>query len=171
MELTLEDVIAARRQATKAAAAAAEDVLPPEEIGRHELTNEQWAMVRKHLPMPTTRRGLPRGRRQLLNGMLWILRTGAPWRDLPDRYGPWTTVWHNFDAWRRDGVLERVKAALLRQLADAGELDWDLWCVDGSSVRASRVAAGARKGGAQRTSRKTTRSAARGGATAPKCIS
>jgi transposase len=65
--------------------------------------------------------------------MFWILRTGAPWRDLPrERYGPWRTVWRRFDQWRREGRLEEIKQRLLAQLNEAGVVDWDLWCVDGT---------------------------------------
>ena len=147
MELTLDDLADALR-----------NDLPPEEIGRHELTNGEWAVLRPLVPRPTTRRGSPRDSRQLLNGTLWILRTGAPWRDLPERYGPWRTVWQRFAKWRREGVLEAIRERLLERLNDAGRLDWDLGCVDGTSVRASRAAVGARKKGARRASRRIMRS-------------
>ena len=134
------------------------DYRAPEEIGRHDLTNEQWLLIRQVFPKPATRRGSPRHPRRLLDGMLWILRTGAPWRDLPrSRYGPWKTVWRNFDEWRRSGLLGRVKQSLLHHLNEEGELDWDLWCVDGTSIRASRAAVGGGNGGA-RTNQSTTHS-------------
>ena len=152
-------------------AAAMANYLPPEQIGRHELSNRAWALVRPLLPARATQRGNPRDQRQLLNGMLWSLRTGAPWRDLPSRYGPWQTVWRNFNEWREAGLLEEIKVALLGQLDEAGALDWDLWCVDGTSVRATRAAAGARKRGARTRSPKTTRSAAREEGSAPKSTS
>lgn len=120
----------------------------PSDIRRHELTNEEWRRVARQLPRRATRRGRPRPEREQLDGMLWILRTGAPWRDLPrERYGPWQTVMRTFHTWRRLGVLERVKQALLQDLEQAGRLDWDLWCVDGTSVRATRAAVGGSKGG------------------------
>ncbi len=128
------------------------DYRAPEEIGRHELTNERWLLIRDLFPRPTTRRGNPRHPRRLLDAMFWILRTGAPWRDLPcDRYGPWRTVWRRFDEWSREGRIERVKQRLLQHLNEAGELDWDLGCVDGTSVRASRAAVGGGKGGAAKS--------------------
>lgn len=118
------------------------------DIRRHELTNEEWRRVARHLPRRATRRGRPRPEREQLDGMLWILRTGAPWRDLPrERYGPWQTVMRTFHTWRRLGVLERVRQALLQDLEQAGRLDWDLWCVDGTSVRATRAAVGGSKRG------------------------
>ena len=78
MRLTLEDVCGALW-----------DYRPPSEIGRHELTNEQWLLIRELFPKPETRRGSPRHRR-LLDGMFWMLRTGVPWRDLYARR--WSTV-------------------------------------------------------------------------------
>ncbi len=92
----------------------------------------------------------------MISGMMWILRTGCPWRDLPEsRFGPWETVYSRFRRWRSDGTLERVAAALIEMLDEQGEIDWELWCVDGSSSRATRAAAGAAKKGAQQTSQLT----------------
>jgi transposase len=82
-----------------------------------------------------------------MNGILWVLRTGAPWRDLPERYGPWPTVYSRFRRWQQAGVWDRVLADL-QALADAaGQLDWDLHFVDSTSIRAHQHAAGARKKG------------------------
>ena len=89
----------------------------------------------------------------MVNGMLWILRTGAPWRDLPEAFGPWQSVFHRFNELRREGVLDRILRRLQRRLAESGGIDDDLWCVDGSSIRAARAAAGAPKGGARRSRR------------------
>lgn len=91
----------------------------------------------------------------MLNGMMWILRTGAPWRDLPERYGAWETVYGRFRQYRRDGVLDRVLERLQLRLNAEGYIDWDLWCVDGTSIRATRAAGGAAKGGARRSPRTT----------------
>jgi transposase len=81
----------------------------------------------------------------MLNGILWILRTGAPWRDLPERYGPWQSVYEYFTEWRAAGVYDRILEILQIRLDSEGRIDWDLFCVDGSIVRASRSAAGASK--------------------------
>jgi transposase len=132
---------------------------------RHELTDEQWEMVQPLIPRKQARTGRPpRDRRVMLNGIFWILGTGAPWRDLPERFGPWQTVYDHFASWRRKGVFAKVVQALQVQLDQRGLIDWELWCVDGASVRAARAAAGAGKkvsGGAP-TSRRTTRWAAVG---------
>jgi transposase len=131
---------------------------------RHELTDEQWELVHPLLPPRQAKTGRPPSDpRQMLNGILWILRTGAPWRDLPERLGPWQTVYDHFSKWRREGVYDRILEALQIRLDRNGQIDWDLWCIDGSSVRASRAAAGAGKKVAAGTRRspKTTVWAAR----------
>jgi transposase len=89
----------------------------------------------------------------MMDALVWILRTGAPWRDLPDWFGPWQTAYTRFRQWRDAGVLERIVATLQLRVADAGKIDWELWCVDGTSVRAARCAAGARKGGTRKSPR------------------
>jgi transposase len=81
----------------------------------------------------------------MLNGVLWILGTGAPWRDLPERFGPWQTVHRYFSQWRSAGVFARIIDALQIKLDEQGLIDWELWCVDGANVRASRASAGADK--------------------------
>jgi transposase len=96
----------------------------------------------------------------MLNGMFRVLRSGAPWRDLPERFGPWQTVYHHFNAWRRRKLFERILQALQVRLDAEGHIDWDSWCVDGTMVRASRSAAGAGKRGAV-TNPPTTRWVAR----------
>ena len=94
----------------------------------------------------------------MLNGIFWILGTGAPWRDLPERLGRWQTVHRYYSDWRRDGVFGNIVEKLQIKLDEEGLIDWELWCVDGASVRASRAAAGADKKVScdTPTSRKTT---------------
>ena len=113
---------------------------------RHALTDEQWHIVDRLVPRSKARTGRPpRDRRLMLDGALWTLATGAPWRDLPERFGPWQTVYDHFSKWRRSGVFAAIVEALQIKLDKQGLIDWDLWCVDGASVRASRAAAGAEK--------------------------
>ena len=135
---------------------------------RHELTDEQWDQVKDLLPVNQGRGRRWEDHRRVLDGMLWILRTGAPWRDLPERYGPWQTVYDRFNRWRKDGTLDRILEALQIRLDRAGRVDWDLWCIDGSSVRASRAAAGAGEKTTHK-SRATTRWAARAADSAANC--
>ena len=138
------------------------EAVPPRTPGRHELTDEEWELVAPLLPEPKSgpgKRGRPpRPSRQMLNGVLWLLRTGSPWRDLPRlRFGPWTTVYTRFAAWRRAGVIEGLVESLLGILNDSDKIDWDLWCIDGSVARAARCAGGAPKKRARRASQPTTR--------------
>ena len=113
---------------------------------RHELTDEQWALIEPLVPPSRARTGRPpRDRRTLLNGIFWILHTGAPWRDLPERFGPWQTVYHHFAKWRREGIFAAIIEALQITLDQDGLIDWDLWYIDGANVRAARAAAGAGK--------------------------
>lgn len=130
---------------------------------RHELTDEQWDAVSPLIPRSKARTGRPaKDPRQMLNGIFWILGTGAPWRDLPERFGPFQTVHRYFSHWRRTGVFAAIIEALQVKLDDRGLINWELWCVDGANVRAARAAAGADKkvSTAIRTNRPTTRWAA-----------
>lgn len=111
---------------------------------RYEVSDVQWAVISPLLPQQTL--GRPgRDPRQLWNGLFWILYSGAPWRDLPVRYGPWQTVYERFRRYRRDGTLVKVLQALQLQLNAAQRLDAGTWLVDATHVRAGRAAAGARK--------------------------
>lgn len=122
---------------------------------RHEITDEQWELVRDLLPQ-NEGVGRPwKDHHQILNGMFWILNSGAPWRDLPERYGPWQTVYDRFRRWEKDGTIDRILEALQIRLDQNGYIDWDLWCVDGSSVRAHKAAAGAPKKGMRRSPKAT----------------
>jgi transposase len=76
--------------------------------------------------------------------MIWLARTGAPWRDLPSQYGSWKTVASRFYRWRRNGIFQRLLAEAHRRADACGELDWLCHYVDGSVVRAPQHAAGAR---------------------------
>ena len=105
---------------------------------------------------PQKGKGRPwRDHRMMINAMLWILNTGSPWRDLPERYGPWQTAYNRFNRWRADGTFDAVLERLQIRLDAEGRIDWDLWCIDGSNVRAHVAAAGAGQKGAP-TSHPTT---------------
>ncbi len=107
-----------------------------------DMTDEQWNVVGAILPEDPVRpdgRGRPwSDRRTVLNGVLWILRTGAPWQDLPPRYGPHQTVHRRFQNWVRSGALERVLLALAQHLKEAGGLDLKECYVDGTFVPAKK---------------------------------
>ena len=85
----------------------------------------------------------------MINAMLWIARTGAPWRDLPERYGPWRTVASRFYRWQKAGVWQKILADLQEQADGGGQLDWSKHYVDSTMIRAHQHAAGA-KGGIQK---------------------
>lgn len=113
------------------------------------MTDEQWERLAPLLPPEKPPIGRPsKPHREVVEAILWVLRTGAPWRDLPGEYGSWHTASSRFYRWRKAGVWERVLAVLQTEADAAGNLDWELPFVDGSVVRAHQHAAGA-KGGTQ----------------------
>ena len=113
-------------------------------VRRHELTDEQWQTIEPLLP-PSGTKGRPRtDDRRVINGMLYKAKTGIAWRDLPERYGPWKTIYTRVWRWSRDGTLTML-VAKARVIAEAiDELDREV-SVDSSIVRAHQHAAGARK--------------------------
>ena len=91
---------------------------------RHALTDAQYEVLSPLLP-GNKRPGHPfKDHRLVLDGILWILHTGAPWRDLPERFGPCKTVYGRFNRWRKSGLWDRVLTALHAQAQDRGDLDW-----------------------------------------------
>ena len=118
-------------------------------MNRGDLTNEQWEKLQPLLPAQKPKTGRPaQDHRRILNGILWVLRTGAPWRDLPERYGPVGTVSSRFYRWRQAGLWDRLFAAVQEQADAEGRLNWDVHFVDATVIRAHQHAAGA-KGGTQ----------------------
>ncbi len=109
-----------------------------------DLTDAQWKVIEKFIPpdqMREDRRGRPwSDRRAGFNGILWILRTGAPWQDLPARYGAYQTVHRRFQAWRKAGVIEAVLQGLARDLHKRGRLDLRECFLDGSFAAAKKGA-------------------------------
>ena len=121
-------------------------------MGRGDLTEKQWQKLQPLLPPHKPKTGRPNlDHRKVLNSILWILRTGAPWRDLSARYGKWQTVSSRFYRWRRAGIWEKVLARLQEKSDLNGAIDWEVHFVDGTIVRAHQHAAGAKK---QRLSKK-----------------
>ncbi len=119
----------------------------PSGMHRGDLTDSEWERLQPLLPPQKPRVGRPaQDHRRVVNGMLWILRTGAPWRDLPARYGKWTTVASRFRRWRAAGVWAQVLAALHQQADAEGKLDWSKHHIDATVIRAHQHAAGAKGG-------------------------
>ena len=114
--------------------------MPPKRC--YELTGEQWDLIRTLMPTPK-----PGGRwndhRTTLDGMMWVLKSGSPWRDMPERYGSWKSVYDRFRRWSSDGTIDKILERLRYRLDKDGFIDWGVWCVDGSNVRAHPAAAGA----------------------------
>jgi transposase len=115
------------------------------------MTDDEWACVEGVFPRPARTGRPPRDRRTVVDGILWILRTGSPWRDLPKEFGPWATVWDLFDKWNGDGTLDEILQRLQAAQVEAGAIDEELWCVDGTVVRAARCCAGGGKKGIPRS--------------------
>jgi transposase len=137
---------------------------------RHELGDARWAQIADLMPRNRGRGGRWRDHRRIVNGLFWKLTTGAPWRDIPGRYGPWQTIDGRFVRWRADGTLARIIERLRMPLDQAGRIDRDLGGIDGTAIRAGRAAAGARRGGLlARARRPTPRSGARAAASAASC--
>ena len=118
---------------------------------RGDLTDAQWARLQPLVPPQRRGKGTTGGRpsidhRQIINGILWILRTGAPWEDLPERYGKRSTVSSRYYRWKQQGIWDRIYDAVKAQADAAGQLDWELHHVDATVVRAHQHAAGAKKG-------------------------
>jgi len=120
-------------------------ILPPQRRG--DLTNSQWQCLAPLLPPQKPAVGRPSNDyRTTVNGILWILRTGAPWRDLPEHYGAWESVSGRFYSWHKSGLWEQILHSVQQQAEARGELNWDIHHVDGSVIRAHQHAAGAKRG-------------------------
>lgn len=112
-------------------------------MARLLLSDRQWQRICPLIPesKPGGRPPLPR--RIIMEGIFWILRTGAPWRDLPEEFGAWQTVWRLFDEWNGNGTLDKILQTLQGEIL----INTDLWCIDGSVIRAARCASGGGKKG------------------------
>lgn len=121
--------------------------------GRHDLSDAQWAVLEPLLPTGKRSGRPPRwSRRQLIDGIRWRIRVGAPWRDVPERYGSWPAVYGLFRRWQRDGTWAAILTALQAFADAAGQIVWDV-SVDSTTARAHQHAAGARKRGICRPNR------------------
>ena len=94
---------------------------------RQEISDETWEWIEPLLPDRTPRRGGRwREHRSMLEAMVWRFRVGAPWRDLPERYGPWQTVYDRFNRWSADGTFDRLLARARAEADARGEIDWQV---------------------------------------------
>lgn len=120
--------------------------MAPTQMPRHSVSDAQWELIADLFPTNSFKTGRrPRDRRLILDAIFWVLRTGAPWRDLPAWFGPWSTAWDFFDKWNKDRtfdeVLRRLRSIVVPHDADPSEL----WCIDGTSIRAARCSGGGGK--------------------------
>jgi transposase len=110
-------------------------------MSRHDLTDRQWQVLEPLLPSPKNGPGRPRiDNRKCLNGILYVLKTGIPWADLPAEYGSPSTCWRRFDEWSEAGVRDRIWRALLSTLDQAGKIEWAAAFLDGSFVPSKKGA-------------------------------
>lgn len=125
---------------------------------RHGVSDEEWAVIEDLFPQPRPTGRPPMPARQAFEGICWILRSGAPWRDLPEELGPWQTVYAHFNRWSSDGTLAQVFRRLQERFSADDRFDHTVWSIDGTIVRAHRCAGGGGKKGI-RGNRRTTPSA------------
>lgn len=115
--------------------------------GRADLTDAQWAVLEPLLPIGRKPgRPVKWTKRQLINGIRWRVRVGAPWRDVPAVYGPWQTVYGLFRRWQRQGVWKKILSDLQASADARGLITWEV-SVDSTIARAHQHAAGARQRG------------------------
>lgn len=113
-------------------------------LSRGDLTEAEWRILRDLLPIDPENRGRgrrPEQNRSIINGILWRLRCGAPWRDVPPKYGSWNTIYRRFRRWSEAGVWETVAVTLAEVMADSGH-----YSIDSTTVRAHVSAAGGKGG-------------------------
>lgn len=129
---------------------------------RHAISDGDWGRVKDLLPgRPGQPGATAKDNRLFLDAVLWVAKTGAPWRDLPERFGNWNSVWKRFSRWARKGVWEKVFEAL-----QDPDLEWLI--LDSTIIRAHSHAAGAKKGPAARAGSRSRPSAAVAGASPPR---
>lgn len=110
-------------------------------MARFDLTDAEWALIEPHVPVAATG-PLPRRARDQFNGILWRFRTGSGWRDVPERYGNWSTIYSRFTIWAKAGVFGVLMDALIAEAASRGQVGLELVSVDSTIVRAHQESAG-----------------------------
>jgi transposase len=129
---------------------------------RHAISDDDWERIKDLLPGKATDPGVTaRDNRLFIDAVLWMAKTGAPWRDLPERFGHWNTVWKRFDRWARKGRWEKIF-----QILQDPDLEWLI--LDSTIIRAHPHAAGAKKGATAPAGRPSKPSAAAGAASRPR---
>ena len=110
-------------------------------LKRHEINDNDWVRIEGTIPPENTGKGRPsKSNRTMLNGMIYRAKTGIPWRDLPERYGPWETVYSRFRLWSKNGVFQKVFESL------TSDADMQDVSIDSTCAKAHQHSAGAKKG-------------------------
>jgi len=135
----------------------------------YRLSDYHWQQIRDLLPANGHRGGQWKDHRLMIDGILWALSDGGRWRNLPAEFGPWQSVYDRFRNWTRKGLWDRILRRLQARKMHSGEIDWSLFCIDGTVVRAHQSAAGAATKKGRPASPKTTPWAAARAASAPSC--
>lgn len=129
---------------------------------RHAISDADWDRIKDLLPGRPGQTGwVAKDNRRFIDAVLWVAKTGAPWRDLPDRFGPWNSVWKRFDRWCRKGTWRRIFEAL-----QDPDLEW--FIMDSTVIRAHPCAAGAPKKRTGPGGRRSRRWAAAGAGSGPR---
>jgi transposase len=121
-------------------------------MARGDVSTAEWAVLEPLLPAQPARGGRWRDHRQVVNAICWIKRTGSPWRDLPERYGPWKTAYQRFRWWAADGTWATLKKQVIALAEADDDINWDAQ-IDSTIVRVHQHAASARKKGSTVTNR------------------
>jgi len=119
----------------------------------YQLSDAQWEKIRRLLPSNGGRGGQWLDHRLMIDAILWVLSDGGRWRNVPDRFGPWQTVYDRFRKWTREGLWDKILLHLQARKINSEEVDWELFAIDGSNVRAHQSAAGASQKKRRLTSR------------------
>lgn len=132
---------------------------------RHAISDADWDRIKDLLPGRPGQHGkVAKDNRLFVDAVLWVAKTGAPWRDLPERFGPWNSAWRRFDRWAKKGVWQRLFEAL-----QDSDLEWLI--LDSTVIRAHPCAAGAEKKSTAAAASAMSRWAAAAGASAPRSTS
>jgi transposase len=135
----------------------------------YRLSDDQYEQLQDLLPPNGQRGGQWKDHRLMIDGILWALSDGGRWRNIPAQFGPWQSVYDRFRNWARKGLWDRILRRLQARKMHSGDIDWGLFCIDGTVVRAHQSAAGAPKKKRRPASRRTTPWGGAKGASAPSC--
>jgi transposase len=116
----------------------------------YQLSDAQWQQIEPLLPRNGRRGGQWKDHRLMIDAILWALSDGGRWRNIPERFGPWQSVYDRFRSWTRQGLWDRILRHLQARKMNSGDIDWQLFAIDGTVIRAHQSAAGAGEKNARR---------------------